>query len=113
MAGRWWLLFFERHHGVGAGELTARPSAEALPILRLLLLLLPVPLLEEEEFDGLELLPRGPPQVAEHLQYGIPHLPQVREFPLRVRCGMPYWRDRKSTRLNSSHVPTSHAAFCL
>src|SRR5207253_10486091 len=25
----------------------------------------------------------------------------------------PSWRDRKSTRLNSSHVATSYAVFCL
>src|SRR5690625_5685175 len=27
-------------------------------------------------------------------------------------CGS-YWQDRKSTRLNSSHVATSYAVFCL
>src|SRR5690606_40917322 len=26
---------------------------------------------------------------------------------------MPYWPDRKSTRLNSSHVKISYAVFCL
>src|SRR5690349_23494167 len=29
----------------------------------------------------------------------------------RGRCGA--WRDRKSTRLNSSHVEISYAVFCL
>src|SRR5690606_39794692 len=27
--------------------------------------------------------------------------------------GYPAWRDRKSTRLNSSHVKISYAVFCL
>src|SRR3712207_7340759 len=26
---------------------------------------------------------------------------------------LPFWRDRKSTRLNSSHANISHAVFCL
>src|SRR3989442_8685765 len=29
------------------------------------------------------------------------------------RVGLAGWRDRKSTRLNSSHVRTSYAVFCL
>src|ERR1035441_10943686 len=28
-------------------------------------------------------------------------------------CGAPSWRDRKSTRLNSSHLGISYAVFCL
>src|SRR5256885_9861620 len=33
---------------------------------------------------------------------------------LTVRgCGHPYVRDRKSTRLNSSHLVISYAVFCL
>src|SRR3712207_7096006 len=27
--------------------------------------------------------------------------------------GLPHWRDRKSTRLNSSHANISYAVFCL
>src|SRR5437870_11352686 len=34
-----------------------------------------------------------------------PHTPQ--------RCGQPRVADRKSTRLNSSHVALSYAVFCL
>src|SRR5437667_3194519 len=28
-------------------------------------------------------------------------------------CGSAVWRDRKSTRLNSSHITISYAVFCL
>src|SRR5690606_41444853 len=31
----------------------------------------------------------------------------------RVHTVMPSWEDRKSTRLNSSHVKISYAVFCL
>src|SRR5256885_5656366 len=31
----------------------------------------------------------------------------------RSRCSPRYWRDRKSTRLNSSHLVISYAVFCL
>src|SRR6266571_4628315 len=31
----------------------------------------------------------------------------------RVRCVRRWWRDRKSTRLNSSHMSISYAVFCL
>src|SRR6266513_4553002 len=38
--------------------------------------------------------------------------------PHHCRCGVSWWfylleRDRKSTRLNSSHVSISYAVFCL
>src|SRR5258708_29780223 len=31
----------------------------------------------------------------------------------RIAAGFPSWRDRKSTRLNSSHQIISYAVFCL
>src|SRR5690606_39522270 len=40
----------------------------------------------------------------------------VSSFPVvaRVNASMvDHWRDRKSTRLNSSHVKISYAVFCL
>src|SRR5690606_41415228 len=42
----------------------------------------------------------------------------VREWPShcwrsRSRYNRAYWSDRKSTRLNSSHVKISYAVFCL
>src|SRR5690554_7442125 len=54
----------------------------------------------------------------------IGYLPQAaqidRSFPITVQevvesglQGRPFWRDRKSTRLNSSHARTSYAVFCL
>src|SRR3712207_6965250 len=35
------------------------------------------------------------------------------ELLAAVVCGLLAWRDRKSTRLNSSHVNISYAVFCL
>src|SRR5256885_821565 len=43
-------------------------------------------------------------------------LPMLNFFffsPDRVSLCCPDWRDRKSTRLNSSHLEISYAAFCL
>src|SRR3989442_11709240 len=48
--------------------------------------------------------PHGRPQP------GVPALLTVRREELRGRPGQ---RDRKSTRLNSSHVRISYAVFCL
>src|SRR5207302_10682084 len=47
-------------------------------------------------------------QQIQHLQYGDA-LPIGGKFPDRVSAV----RDRKSTRLNSSHVKISYAVFCL
>src|SRR5690349_24242344 len=41
----------------------------------------------------------------------ISKLPGVAAEPASTRAGVP--RDRKSTRLNSSHVEISYAVFCL
>src|SRR5688572_32347528 len=40
-----------------------------------------------------------------------PHLQEVHEQALHL--GLPRRRDRKSTRLNSSHSQISYAVFCL
>src|SRR5437773_12199843 len=37
---------------------------------------------------------------------------QVR-WPLNAACHRPHSTDRKSTRLNSSHITISYAVFCL
>src|SRR5699024_12451252 len=42
-----------------------------------------------------------------------PGMGGVRKAPLRVRTGFRPGLDRKSTRLNSSHVSISYAVFCL
>src|SRR5690606_40897991 len=42
--------------------------------------------------------------------HACPMRRQAREYRLRERAGE---RDRKSTRLNSSHVKISYAVFCL
>src|SRR5438132_7686196 len=38
---------------------------------------------------------------------------QARSFKVRLRKLDPYLKDRKSTRLNSSHTVISYAVFCL
>src|SRR3712207_8568337 len=61
--------------------------------------------------------PRQPPP---HLEDASPELPapdRVRPTPRRLRParaqGLHLLRDRKSTRLNSSHANISYAVFCL
>src|SRR5690606_41914353 len=39
--------------------------------------------------------------------------PKVQEIVLKTDTGVERKRDRKSTRLNSSHVKISYAVFCL
>src|SRR3989442_5444141 len=39
--------------------------------------------------------------------------PEVPDLPKRLSVGERQWGDRKSTRLNSSHVRISYAGFCL
>src|SRR5690606_15138299 len=74
---------------------------------------------------------RGLKQSGEHLIHSVePHEPRLRHHPevrtlslvaLRISLGVPCGpepgeigqRDRKSTRLNSSHVKISYAVFCL
>src|SRR5689334_24534126 len=41
------------------------------------------------------------------------HLSAVRRHPLSAVVAAPLGRDRKSTRLNSSHSSISYAVFCL
>src|SRR5690349_22132545 len=40
-------------------------------------------------------------------------LTQTKRAPICLSGNTEYWRDRKSTRLNSSHVEISYAVFCL
>src|SRR5690625_6021755 len=56
----------------------------------------------------------------EYMNAGLPiicsHFPQWKTFIDKYNCGIavdPYDEDRKSTRLNSSHVAISYAVFCL
>src|SRR2546421_8862560 len=42
-----------------------------------------------------------------------PSRPSCRCWPSAVSRREPPWRDRKSTRLNSSHDQISYAVFCL
>src|SRR5438477_12663611 len=56
--------------------------------------------------DSLELLRR---QLACTGNLPLDHILGHRQSPLWTLC----WRDRKSTRLNSSHMSISYAVFCL
>src|SRR3712207_7982574 len=49
--------------------------------------------------------------VREAADLAVEHL--VGEDPLVARLALPEDRDRKSTRLNSSHANISYAVFCL
>src|SRR5439155_22279393 len=50
---------------------------------------------------------------ARNRRLGARLLPQVPEPPARLSRRVVGRRDRKSTRLNSSHVAISYAVFCL
>src|SRR5207249_10745613 len=59
---------------------------------------------------------RSPPGVRDPrhaLLAGRGERPRHRDRPCRHRTGAAPQRDRKSTRLNSSHVSISYAVFCL
>src|SRR5256885_5709081 len=51
--------------------------------------------------------------VEQLLQQGAEHLPTPRRGLLQRRVQEAGRRDRKSTRLNSSHLVISYAVFCL
>src|SRR3989454_7052292 len=60
-----------------------------------------------------ELLRRADPHDELHVR-GQELLDRLVEPPVRHRRGLAgRWRDRKSTRLNSSHLVISYAVFCL
>src|SRR5256885_1948386 len=50
-----------------------------------------------------------------HLRFAVTHAIDVTSYPmdLEVRLGDVLSLDRKSTRLNSSHLVISYAVFCL
>src|SRR5437899_9686886 len=47
------------------------------------------------------------------LEHGVPLAQLSRERKLQLRTLQRWVRDRKSTRLNSSHLGISYAVFCL
>src|SRR5690554_7237566 len=59
--------------------------------------------------------PFGPILALDHRGLAIGHKPgqHPREFPVHSPFTCPRLGDRKSTRLNSSHVRISYAVFCL
>src|SRR3712207_8346220 len=65
-----------------------------------------------EEGDDVEGLQR-PPGTAGQLRCHLGHHPIVAELLVRGEAGGMTCRDRKSTRLNSSHANISYAVFCL
>src|SRR5437773_7798499 len=49
-----------------------------------------------------------------HRKEGIKGFPEVSEIEvIRHFTRLSTWKDRKSTRLNSSHITISYAVFCL
>src|SRR2546426_5755310 len=51
-----------------------------------------------------------------HPGKGVPHQPVIAhrtKSEICILCSPPLIRDRKSTRLNSSHLVISYAVFCL
>src|SRR5256885_8780329 len=53
------------------------------------------------------------PQFDEHVLYGVLRVGGVTQEPTREGPHQPAVADRKSTRLNSSHLVISYAVFCL
>src|SRR3989442_6408850 len=47
------------------------------------------------------------------LSLRVPELGATNHLQVFLACGVDLLRDRKSTRLNSSHVRISYAVFCL
>src|SRR5438034_7401379 len=54
----------------------------------------------------------GVPTIGTWADHSVP-LPEGGEFQTGVAKTNPWWQDRKSTRLNSSHTVISYAVFCL
>src|SRR3989442_9621911 len=51
--------------------------------------------------------------VGQGVAWRVPWVTQVQSYPVALRTYTMVQRDRKSTRLNSSHVRISYAVFCL
>src|SRR5207249_7043591 len=56
---------------------------------------------------------RSPPSRRHWISSARTCSPKAKSLKLRSRASARRWRDRKSTRLNSSHVSISYAVFCL
>src|SRR5699024_4616024 len=93
---------------VGGGERVARigPSGSGKPpILRLLMTLAPV--------NGGVIWVDGRPLTHQYKGDKLVKASQKHLRAVRSTVGMVFQQDRKSTRLNSSHVSISYAVFCL
>src|SRR2546430_12632593 len=55
----------------------------------------------------------APPKTLENLGSLVKNNYFLLRKPVRAFTSCMYWRDRKSTRLNSSHSQISYAVFCL
>src|SRR5690606_39593597 len=88
------VFFFQAEGGIRSFHVTGVQTC-ALPIWRQL----PVPF--RRPLRGRRL--RRPPELQEPLPVALRRVPALQAPPL----------DRKSTRLNSSHVKISYAVFCL
>src|SRR3712207_9154392 len=76
---------------------------DALPIFRLV---------EREVWDKDKIVPKHERSGSEPLAKSI-RVAQIRSMTATLAVGTAISRDRKSTRLNSSHANISYAVFCL
>src|SRR5437868_10745402 len=64
-----------------------------------------------------QLVHQGCPEVQETIKWSMPHFDyhgiMLGMAAFNEHCSIGFWKDRKSTRLNSSHVSISYAVFCL
>src|SRR5690606_40675503 len=94
--------------GGGGGGVRGGGGATVFPYTTLFRSLRPRPLVHRRRGEGLRLhRPRGP--AGER----APRRGPVENEGKHHHHGLPHAVDRKSTRLNSSHVKTSYAVFCL
>src|SRR5699024_12189041 len=89
-----------------------KPSRRPSPAQDPYLSVLPPPLQQSCPADW-ERLPAPHPQSASGLLRSAPAPPPAAFRPGWIRSGKRRRQDRKSTRLNSSHVSISYAVFCL
>src|SRR5699024_11928312 len=86
---------------------------DALPISELLL-----PILNENLSPGITgLKGKITSSLCSFFPFLFSHMSEIKHLGLNeiigLKCNQTGWQDRKSTRLNSSHVSISYAVFCL
>src|SRR5690625_5964988 len=88
-----------------------------LSVISMLLLVLSFSCAQENKANKSEVEVASAPEVSKTVTSVDPNSPQEKFWQrLQEHCGKAYagvYEDRKSTRLNSSHVAISYAVFCL